>query len=162
MNILKDIAETFSVSKPVFTAELDPDGTQVNFIVERVQVPFCPEEQVVTDPVIRLVGSRFSQRFETNTRRFVVDIHLPSVYSDIMDTIAEFYRNSSPLKNPTQSRLFKWLKSISPQQYYAPPSEGFIALYRYIENEGAHGCDADVVRNVLAILEMMREKYESK
>jgi hypothetical protein len=157
VSTLQNIAAQFSVSKPVFVAELEKDGSTVDFIVSSVPVH---DTDNIKDPVAKLIADRFRQSFDTTSRQFVQTTHMPSIYSDIVDSISLFYEKHSSLKNPTQSRLYKWLHPMNNQDRHVA-SEGFIALYRYIETKGGmYTCGRDVVGNVLAILEIMREKYE--
>jgi hypothetical protein len=157
VNILQTISQQFTVSKPVFVAELEKDCSSVSFIVN--SVPYHNPD-TLQDPVAKLIAKNFTQTFDMSRRCFVQSTHLGTVHCDIIDHISQFYEAVCTLKNPTQSKLYKWLRSMD-NKYNHEASEGFIALYRYIRNSGARH-DANVTPNVLAILEMMREKYESK
>lgn len=150
MKILEEMAKQFSVSEPVFTADLTYSGTCIDF---RVKDPYKPNQLVLEDPIAKLIAKRYQETLRGDC--FVQVTHIQSVYNDIIDGIIHFYEMRAPLKNPTQSRLYKWLRSME-DRYNHPSAVGFIGLYRYITRP----MTADDVQNVLAILEMMREKYE--
>jgi hypothetical protein len=76
-----------------------------------------------------------------------------------MRTVRKTYENCSPLKNPKQSKLYKWLYENN-IKYYDQSAVVFIMLYRYIitnevENAGSNNAHG---KNVIAILELMKEK----
>jgi hypothetical protein len=157
VKILEDIAKQFAVSKPVFVAEMHDEGEAVYFVVNSIP---AYDADSFEDPVTKMIARRFSQSFNANERRFVRTTHTGGVYYDIVDSISSFYEEHSQLKNPKQSRLYKWLRSVN---YDHTAAEGFIALYRYIaKHDTGIRCSPDVIANTLAILEMMREKYETK
>jgi hypothetical protein len=152
---LQEIAKQFEVSKPIFEASLGYEGSRVEFTLKKTYRPNLAE---FSDPVAKLVARRYQEVFKSNEQRFVHNIQMDCVYGDVIDIIIAFYELNSNLKNPKQSKLYKFLSSTY-IKYDHPSAEGFIALYRYIKKP-LFGSLPDDKKNVLAILEMMREKYE--
>lgn len=153
IKLIADVASKFGVSKPIYCGNISRDGDEVSFRLKKEYVPTnpCP-----TDPIGDLVAKSYTENLHHDRAKFIQTTHLPSVYKDIMTCFLEFFEDRAPLKNPRQSKVYKWLKTMQ-NGYNHPSGEGFIALYRYLNKPNP--VDADL-QNVLAILELMREKYE--
>jgi len=156
MSELNDIASTLGTSEPIFKITAERDG-QLNFKVKQQYVP-----TKTGDPVQALIVEAWRESLDVYTKRFEKHINIESAYSTIVDTVQKVFVNCSPLKNPKQSTLYKWLNGM-PLRYNGPLSPGFIALYRYIVNcniQGTGNKNNPHAKNVIAILELMKEKYE--
>lgn len=159
MKELDDMAATFGVSEPVFTISVHSGSGDLQFDVKN---EYRPAESM--DPVYNLMAGTYSERLAKEQRRFEANVDTNMVYDRIVDTIRRVVVNASPLKNPRQSKLYKWLCERDPM-YNNPSTVGFIALYRYIIAEhlqDAVDSENPHAKNVLAVLELMREKYEVK
>jgi hypothetical protein len=160
---LQAIQDKFGVSEPVFRGELSRDDTEISFNVLK---DYAPSKEGVTDPVELLMIDGYGERFDARDGVFKKDDRCISVYRGLFGTLIKIYENNSPLKNPKQSKLSKWLYSAC-DKYNAEYAEGIISLYRYahpftngtrnyrFENQYKQHAD-----NVIAILEKMRDKYE--
>jgi hypothetical protein len=86
---------------------------------------------------------------------------------DIHNNLRNFLVNASPLKNPQQSKLYKWFVDRSTMETLAW-REGMIALYRYLHQHVDSrfrfdgGSDNQHAKNYIIILEKMKEKYEQR
>jgi hypothetical protein len=159
--ILENIAATFGVSEPIFKAELMYNGDQVEFSLKN---PYRPNVQELLDPVAKILAHEYRESLDRRNKCFKHEISFESAYGRISNKMIEFYVEFSPLKNPKQSKLYKWLCTVN-GRYNHPSNEGFIALFRYIHGHKLSmigNKDNGHVKNVLAILEMMKEKYEDK
>lgn len=160
MSELEEIGRKFGTSKPVFQITIDnSDATDVALVLKNKYVP--PKSE---DPIFNLVAETWSERFDKSERSFIYSVNVELAYSKIMDRIKQFVINTSALKNPKQSTLYKWL-SLTDHMYKDSLSAGFIALYRYMFNNNVkpvkdHSCPR--VNNILAVLELMKEKNEDK
>jgi len=158
MTELDDIAAKFGTSEPVFKVSLDSSG-KLRFEVKN---EYKPQES--DDPVYTLIASTFSEHLDKHSKRFEARVDIERAYANIINHIRQVVVNASPLKNPKQSKLYKWLCERDPV-YHNPSSAGFIALYRYVVANGIEEIRDDTnphAKNVIAILELMREKYEDK
>ena len=154
MTELDEIVETFGVSEPVFKIVATAYG-ELEFKVKNEYTPPVGDE-----PVSTLLATYYRESLDKYNRCFEKAVNVEGAYSNITSTIRQFALNASPLKNPKQSKLYKWLCSRD-ITHKNPSAPGFIMLYRYIitHNIGTTGPHA---KNVIAILELMREKYEDK
>jgi len=159
VNILKEVAKQFDVSKPLFVAIVDEDDGSIQFQLKEV---YRPNPKAFADPIAKLLCHKYQETFDKDLKRFVHSFNFEYAYKDIMKDITLFYIEHTNLKNPKQSRLYKWLDLSYTNDMRHPASEGFIALYRYIHGNGGIGSNDMTVENVLAILELMKEKYEVK
>ena len=160
---IKEIHAKLSVSKPIFIGEIDTDGEGIRFKLMD-SAKYEPSEEGITDPVELEVINCFRESFDTSSKTFKKDENFRGVYLNIFSKLLKIYEHNSPLKNPIQSKLYKWLYSVS-RRDEAPWSEGIIVLYRYAQPFcGAHirfdEKNKQHAANVIAILEKIRDKYE--
>ena len=158
MRELATIADTFGTSEPIFVISLDNSG-DLDFKVKNKYVP--PKDH--DDPVVAAVANVYTETLDKRAQRFISSIDTRKAYGNMIRVIRDIVLNANPLKNPKQSRLFKWLCDGNTMYNNSQCSDGFVALYRYI-------CSVDIVHtrshtdphamNVIAILELMRKKYE--
>ena len=88
-------------------------------------------------------------------------MNLHGVFHGMVQAIKQLYLNTSPLKNPKQSKTYKWLCDLHTARYDCPSSVGLIGLYRYIMNNGIEDTRDKTnqhAKNVLAVLEVMKDK----
>jgi hypothetical protein len=141
--MLKLMTADFGHSEPVYEGQVSSDGRYISFILKD---PYSPNPSDYEDPVMKVLATHYRE----STRNpylgkivFKADVNIDRCIDAMTAYIYDFYIQKSPLKNPKQSRLYKWFNTI----YNDRASEGFIHLYRYIVNN---------------VLEMMREKHEGK
>ena len=156
MSELDEIAASFGVSKPIFVARMSSDNRTIQFDLKERYTPPASD-----DPVTTLMAEYYSEFLNVDKRCITASTSPDRVFSEIKGYIKQFVVRTSPLKNPKQAKLFKWLNDGS-FVYNDASSVGFIALYRYIMNNGImHTKEKNNphVKNVVAILELMREKH---
>jgi hypothetical protein len=155
---LAELTRDLKTSKPVYDVRpYGPDGTAISFVLKD---KYSPDKTNILDPIASLVATYYDETLDIGRRRFVKRIDTKQVYRAIVGNIKDFYKMHATLKKPQTSLLYKWLDDMD-TQYNHPSSEGFIALYRYIHNNGGiKGCTAELISNVFAILELMKGKYE--
>jgi hypothetical protein len=159
VKLLEEVAKQFGTSEPIFVATFSGgDAEEINFELKN---EYRPQPGLFQDPIAKLLASKYQERFDQKLKKFVHYFEFKSIYkTNIVGNIQKFYLEHTDLKNPKQSRLYKWLDTMD-NQYNHPASEGFIGLYRYIvDSGGADKCGNASIQNVLAILELMKEKYE--
>jgi len=157
MNELDAIAASFGVSEPVFKISLSSRGGDLIFDLKNTYQP--PDSD---DPVYKLIVLTRNETLNKDKRRFESCNNSSSAYASIINTIRRVIVNTSPLKNPMQTKLYKWLCKHG-YGYHNSQFAGFIALYRYVMNNGIQDTRDNTnphAKNVLAILELMREKHE--
>lgn len=166
---VKEVMKNLPTSRPIFTAALDPHS--IDFTVkERIFVGTAD----YPDPIDKVIVNeanyerlRYDSDDWTKTR-FTRGCETSQVYMKIHQVVKAVYECNSGLKNPRQSRTYKWLETMY-SKYNHESCEGFVLLYRYIAKH------ADLSRssykghlpkvyadNVIHVLEKMRNKYENE
>jgi hypothetical protein len=161
VNELESIAATFGSSVPVFKIKATGGG-ELEFSLKN---QYSPHDHITDDPVQKLLAEQWRESLNKSRGCYDVHISIESAYRTILEIVREAMLNASPLKNPKQSRLYDWLQKhpTSSIGYNSALSVGFIALYRYIIRYNivtTRDEDNPHAKNVIAILELMREKYE--
>jgi hypothetical protein len=155
MNEIATIADSLGSSKPIFKI-IHKDGDLRFNLKDRYSPPDS------TDPVHQLVVSQYSESLDKVGKRYIPNVDTSYVYSIMKEKIQNVVKNCIPLKNPKQSKLYRWLYSGFPG-YHEDASAIVISLYRYIVNNNLVGSTDAAnphAKNVIGILELMREKYE--
>lgn len=167
MSELDVLATKFGHSEPVYVLNTidrydDQGATRMELVLKN---PYDPDSETRDlDPVMQLLAGAYSETFNSRTGAFESCIDLKRVYDNILAMCTKVLANVSPLKNPKQSKLYNWMSNYE-GKYNDPSAVGFIALYRYIyvNNVVATRNKSDPhAKNFIAILELMREKYEGK
>ena len=162
--ILQAIHESFGESEPIFKVDASNNRQCIRLDVLN---PYTPTLINNKDPVENLMIEYYSERVSAACNKFEKVNTCDRVYFSMIGCIRSTFTRYSPLKNPRQSKMFKWLYKIE-NQYNTPYSDGLVMLYRYIKNNQNSGgrFDGDNnnphVKNILAILERMKEKYEQE
>jgi hypothetical protein len=160
--ILTAIFDKFGNSEPIFRVNVDDHGDAVRFTPK---TKYTPSSDGVTDPVEIHMIRAYQESFDRDARRFEKDDIRPRVWSEMADFITLFYLNNSPLKNPKQSKLYKFLKILEGRYNHESYADGVVSLYRYIKQNAntvsrRYNPDNVHAKNVLLILEKMKEAYE--
>lgn len=159
---LLEIQSKFGRSKPVFTGKLDSSGYGVEFTCAESYDPQTADLDH-SDPVVQLMVEGYSERFDKQDFFQVYD-NKETIARRMFDSIRQAFKQASPLKNPVQSKLYKWLDFNNMNSLHR--REGIISLYRYVfatsgdDFRFKDGSDNPHAKNLVAILEKMKEKYE--
>ena len=117
------------------------------------------------DPISILVCDRYLESLDGNRFRTNCDEIKKGVYRDIKSEMCKFINNFGGFKNAKQSAIFRFMGA-----YNTPVllEDGLVYLYRYTKSLGmasGHfpaGTDQKHIDNILAIIELMRSKFEPK
>lgn len=161
--------QKLGTSKPVFKIKEAADGNYVDFVVKDKYEPE-PAKTVIE----YMVRSSFSERFNKHDHKFVVETKPDTVYRKASEAIMNIYTQGCPLKNPRLGATHKYLRR-NIHNIHSPFASGILSLFSYaLENcirdenktvditnirfEG--GINNIHLKNIVAILEKIREKYE--
>lgn len=117
------------------------------------------------DPIESMMLGHYNELFVKHDNKFAKSSSMmEQTMKEIFMEIKSALINASPLKQPHQSKLYKWFEygTINTPAM----REGMIALYRYIYKHTdedfrfKEGSENPHAKNVVAILEKMKEKYE--
>ena len=158
MTELETLAKRFGVSQPVFKVTLSTSGKELIF---ETKDAYDSGEELTEDPIAKLLAERYSETLNKRETRFEAYVDVDSAFYYIVREFIQFTLNHGVHKKPKQNKLYKWLNQFD-CKYNQPLSDGFVTLYRYAVRNGALNDSNPHTINVLAVLELMREKYEQK
>ena len=161
---LEKIEEAFSVSKAVFIGA-KAEGGDIEFTVK---TPYDPMSAKLdhTDPVVKRMVESYSENFNRYEGRYNLNSCKDRVWGIILRALSTAYINASPLKNPIQSKTYKWFVNDIDRHGDDRLREGLLELYRYVithttgEFRFYNGSDNPHAKNLVAIVEKLRDKYE--
>ena len=161
---IEKMYEKFGVSKPIFKVSSNESYGQSRLTLSVID-PYIATDIENTDPVMQMVIDNYEEQFDVRTKAFKKRMKANSIFLDIMRYLQRFYISASPLKNPKASKTYKWLESVS-DKYNHDFADGFISLYRYTclhvnADNGFNSKTDPHATNFIAILEKVREKYET-
>lgn len=167
---LEKIGAKLGTSRAVFVSNTDRNLDRVGEFFLQIKDQYKVDLEKFTDPVERIVAQRWYESYDRNKKQFELAIGYDTIYAELVNSLTRLYTLNSGLKSPNQSKLYKWLRSMENRYNHKHKyRDGFIALYRYaaanIPMSGGgteFGKDPNSVhvKNVLAILEKMRDKDE--
>jgi hypothetical protein len=164
-NQLLDMQEKFGTSRPVFLGVKNPHSGEIEFSCSDPYDPVSVDLDK-TDPVVTLMINNYSEQFDPQDKVYTKLDRREGVLRDMHVNLKSALINALPLKNPQQSKLYKWYGSHF--EHMVNVQDGFIALYRYVAshtdskfrfNEDSENPHA---KNLVAIIEKMKEKYERR
>lgn len=160
---LKEIHNKFGHSKAIFR-KTHNDGKSITFECSGKYDPKSADLDH-SDPAVKMMVECYSEYFDKQSLYEALD-NSGRVLQNMFFAIKEAFLYASPLKNPQQSKLYKWLEFGTIN--HPNNREGIVALYRYMAKntdssrrfEG--GPNNPHAKNLVAILEKLKEKYERK
>jgi hypothetical protein len=161
--VLDEIVDGFGASLPIFRGELRDDGETVEFTLKD---PYEPEKGLlVEDPVLRLALEMRREQYNYRNQNFEDATESHHIYTHMVRALLSAFLHYSELKNPKQTKLFKWLQSMD-DKYNHPSVEAFVSLYRYAATHSLAERNAPKssahAKNMIAIMELIKDKYEDK
>ena len=166
MKQVKEIVEKFGTSRPIFELKIEHDGSSISSQTSHPIYQFEPE--MVPDCVItEIVNKNYQERFSLRDKCYTIDKRQIeySAVSEIRSKIRTFLYKNLEMKNPSQSKVYKWADRNMPQTHDF--NEVILSLYKYLRTF----CDEDMkpkvsrdgrVDNIIALLEAMQEKYDRR
>lgn len=157
MRTIADIQDTLGTSKMVFKANLRDNDT-IRFELVDTYKPIVTSD----DPIEKLVVVHYSEYFDRDRMAMVKKDTTSSVMDSIRERIRSLYSAQSKLKNPSASKMYKFLyrypfneaTAISLYRYLAPftTNDSFLPEYK----ESVHA------KNFMLILEKLKETHEKQ
>jgi hypothetical protein len=161
---LTDMFKKFQTTKSVFIANLEDGGAWIRLQPVKRYDPNTVELDA-TDPIVKMMIEEYSEIYDKHNRKYVVDeTMLFEVLNAMSRRIKKSFLMASPLKKPQNSATFKWLEGFSLKD--EGMRDNLMALYRYVFKHTDDRYDFDGssesphAKNLVAIIEKMRSKYE--
>ncbi len=168
MTELLEIARTFKTSQPVFWLTLAENRNKI-YASESIYKyePQTEEGNLLSE----IVCSHYTERFDIENNRYVIDHEdiADRAMCDIRNCIASFLEENLEMRSPTQSKVYRWFNHRMPQDTYF--NDMMVKVYKYMrqftdhkmrELNASSGENNPQIKNIIALLEAIMEKYEQK
>lgn len=162
MRQLESISKTFDVSRPIFRLTIDSSGDSIDINVSEPvhrYRPIAEEGNILEELVVSHYKESFAIKegiFQVNSESIAVE-----AMNEIRDSFRKFLERNMEMKNPRQSKLYKWTYSMPNTTDF---NDTLVMVYKYIRsftNEDMRFTigNLDHVGNAIALLTAMEEKY---
>lgn len=162
MKSLYKYTESFQPSRPLFELEVDSRNINANKYKPLVTFPVTPLQD---DYLSQVVCTKFIEEWDNKTFTFKInrDNIVQSAMIEIRSKLALFVEANLDMRNPKQSKLYKWVR------YSMPDAEWFneivLMLFKYLRSFCAYSSMKSYnapahTQNGLLILQATMEKYE--
>lgn len=164
MRLLEEFAQTFTTSRPIFQLTADEDRRTISFNESRPVHKYVPEYD--SDDVIQtIVAEHYKESFDVGSRTFVVDHYkiANEAMEEIRRHLAVFLERNLEMKNPRQSKLYKWFGYEMPNTYEF--NGHLVSLYKYVRSftdSEMRGSNVEHIKNAIAVMEAIKEKMSEK
>lgn len=166
MTELYELTKDFKVSRPVFSLTLRQDGDKIATSEPLYKYEPKPIEGNILS---EMVCSAFYERFDIDSGRFTTDTEeiADRVMQDIRCQIANFLEENLEMRSPTQSKVYRWFYRSMPNDTYF--NDMIVKVYKYMrqfthsnmrEIDASSGENNAQIKNIIALLEAIMEKYE--
>jgi hypothetical protein len=162
-NLLK-YTESFETSLPIFKLRLNSNGGQIRMSESISKYEPTPIEG---DILSELVCSCYSESFYARQGEFRLDKGqiASQAMRKIRDQMKQFVEKNLPMRNPKQSKLYRWMYREMPNT--TEVNTGLVLLYKYMrmhaDDVGCIGKDKqEHLDNIIIMLDAMRVKHEEK
>jgi len=164
MTKLLELTENFKMSRPVFCLQLDNGGRNIRANTSHPKHIYRPEP-TAGDPLSELVCENYREHFDVKGGVFQIDRNEIAHRSmqQIRGNIAEFIEKNQEMRNPRQSKLYRWAYRNMPN--HSELNDVLVMVYKYLRsfsNSDMKARDMNHVNNAIAILEAIMEKYEQR
>lgn len=164
MKRLKELTETFEVSRPIFKLTMERDGDTVSANVGNPIYKFRPTP-IEGDCLSELVCSHYNESFFPGHGEFRIDkIHIASrALSEIRQSMSKFLENNLDMRNPRQSKIYRWFYRDLPDDNDF--NDALCLLYKYMRSfcsSEMRSGDTEHTKNAIAVMEAIMEKYNDR
>lgn len=160
MREISELVKDLTASEPVVCIRLSSDGSSIR--------GFEPVEEIdlKKDTALeKLVARKYSQYFDFSTLEFKVDKQNleQSVMNSIRDSIRQFIEKNVGMRNPRQSKLYRWAYRNMPRNHDF--NDTLVMVYKYMCSfctDNMVSLNQEHTKNTLALLEAIMEKYNEE
>lgn len=153
-----DLISKLKNSKPVFKVALSAKANRIELLLIDKYRP----DELGDDPLSMIVREHFYEDWQSEYGRYKTDTDriYQKCKSDVKAAIKEFALYNSEMKNPAQTKLYKWLYRNQPD--HGEYNETLLLIYKYLRTFCGSDMRGDTQvnkRNGIALLEALMEKY---
>lgn len=164
MKRLEEIANTFETSRPVFRLTLERGGGTIDPNVGHPVHRYRPQPKS-EDVLEEIVCGHFSESFDVGEGKFCIDPYkiANSAMEEIRNSMPRFLEKNLEMKNPRQSKIYKWFYRGLPNTYDF--NESLCLLYKYMRSfsdSDMKASNLEHINNAIAVMEAIMEKYNDE
>lgn len=165
MKQLLERTENFGTSRPVFRLTMDDDKRTISMNQRDPLEKYSPTP-VEGDLLSELVCDYYTESFNIHQGEFAVDKYdvAQQAMNKIYNMLPSFLEKNMELKNPRQSKLYRWYYRSQPKQH-EDYNDGIVMLYKYIRSfadDDMKASDTKHIKNAIAVMEAIMESYEKE
>lgn len=162
MKRLLELTETFEVSRPIFTLTLGRDGDTVCTNINSPMYKYRPA-LIEGDYLSELVCNNYNESFHLMNGQFMIDRqHIAHrALSDVRNSMPKFLENNLDMRNPRQSKLYRWFYRDLPNNDEF--NDALCLLYKYMRSFSSaemRSFNTEHTKNAIAVMEAIMEKYD--
>lgn len=165
MRELREIAETFQVSRPIFTITCGSVAATRLIVDESKPIHKYRPTHAGSNSLMTLMCIEYRETFSIKDQTFTIEREAIAIkaMSSIRNRMAVFLERNLKTKNPRQTFLYKWVYRSMPNDDHF--NDALVMLYKYMCSFTTVDMRADNINqkhidNTIAILTAMKEKYE--
>jgi hypothetical protein len=150
---------------PIFFVEVLEQGTELRLKLADYEKPSPIEGDVLSELVHKSIEIRLKTPFIVDGYTIDIKKTLEKAACEIKHSICLMLENNLHMKNPRQSKLYRWLRYLIID---SPPMDDVILVYQYVKPF----CDSDMkpsseenrqhVANAITLLQALMEKHDGK
>lgn len=164
MKRLMDLTKDFEASRPIFTLSLGRNGDAVNTNIGNPVYKYRPTP-IEGDYLSELVCQNYNESFNILSGNFMIDRHriAHGALSDVRNSMAKFLENNLGMRNPRQSKLYRWFYRDLPDSNEF--NDSLCLLYKYMRSFSSsemRSGNPEHTKNAIAIMEAIMEKYDKR
>lgn len=164
MKQLEELSKDFGKSRPVFRLTRSSRNDTINANVSTPVHKYRPQPEE-GNILSELVCSHFSESFNPHDGEFRVDPYeiAKRAMEDIRGSIPTFLEKNLEMRNPRQSKLYRWYYRNLPNSYDF--NDTLVMVYKYMRSfsdESMKASDLAHINNPVALLTAIMEKYEER
>jgi hypothetical protein len=162
-NLLEKRTENFRTSKPVFKINISSNEDEIRFELVDKYRPTPIEGDVLSSLVCFNYEESFNPKLSEESFKFSRNSIVAKSISQIRSELTTLIEKNLPMRNPRQSKLYRWAYRNMPNNDSI--NDGLILIYQYIRPF----CDSNMrisevqnkphLENTIALLDALREKH---
>lgn len=160
MREIQEIVKDLTVSEPIVVIKLSSDNSQIRGFDALEDVDLKQDTALE-----KLIARKYNQYFDYTNLEFRIDKGglEQSVMNSIRDSIRQFIEKNVGMRNPRQSKLYRWAYRNMPRTHDF--NDTLVMVYKYMCSfctDNMVSLNQEHTKNTLALLEAMMEKHNEE
>lgn len=164
MTTLFDLMNDFSVSRPIFRLELSSSASYIEAETRNPVHQYTPTP-IPGNLLSELVCENYNESFDPKRGCFTINKQeiASRTMEDIRNSIGKFIEKNLQMRNPRQSKLYRWTYRNMPTTVEV--NDVLVMVYKYLRSftdKNMKASDPNHVNNAIALLEAIMEKHDEQ